>query len=110
MEFNVNVEATKEIIFKPSRLILRVGHQFISESKDSFGKSVVSVMSSLIQELANGSIVENTHREFPSEILSAIDSLDENKRPAINTEALAEILAGFNLRLAPKVEAEVIEK
>lgn len=93
----LSIETTKDFLFKPTEMAINV----IGGKETEDGK-VFDVLIRLTQETANGSIVETSRRAFPSEQLNAVlgGGYDFDKQvPIVDKEAIAPILAAFNLKI-----------
>lgn len=104
MKTSLNIQSTKEFIFSPTELELNIFFNAMIKGSDGQPAKGVRVVSTLTQRVEGGTLTECRELYFPLSFMSHIDSLDDNKEPSINPEALAQILAIFNLKIAPKVE------
>lgn len=99
MNFKFNIIPTKDIPFIPTDLQIYVGSK---ETIDVNGvpTDVVNVQTVLTQNITGGTLTEDKQHKFPVAFMDVIDHLDANKKPAINTAVLDQILKDFGLKLA----------
>lgn len=101
MNFNFDVEATKDFIYKPTRLEI-----FIGATMEVNGVEMVAVQTLLTAQLPNGKIVEEKRHQFPKAALVGLLSGYDLMNPIINPDALTQFLRSFNLILKQPAAAE----
>lgn len=102
MNFNFEVEATKDFIYKPTRLEI-----FIGSAVEVEGVEMVAVQTHLTAELPNGRILEEKRHQFPKAMLVNLLKGYDLTQPIVDPAALSQFLLTFNLKLKPKEETTV---
>ncbi len=101
MNFDYKVEQIQDVQFKPTDLQITVGEGLAGRVTTEEGE-FVRVHSTLTQTTPVSIIVENREILMPVSVLGAINGFDPaTGRNTIDPAMLAQILAGFNLKLAP---------